>query len=502
MAQETSYKRSFSGSVGSGMKSVFGDKGRRYYILEHKVSSKYHKAGDNQKIIVDEIEIGRDPRCQVRFDEQFSTVSRRHAAIVRDGENWKLVQLSKTNSTYLNGHKVENEWYLQNGDEIQLSTNGPKLGFITPSGDKGLVKSIGMTARLSLFRQQALRPYKTAITILACLLILGCGFGAFYLRELYKRNQEQAVLIAENEKKHAQALAVQDSLLTEAKTRADNLQGELGNLKKQFSTVRKQQRQIAVNTGTIDNNAINANLPSVFFIYSTHMDVTLPSGETGTIDCSQQGAPGWCGTGFLLDDGRFVTARHVVEPWFFWDSGGKTDEDMAELNYIVNNGGKVVTHFIAISSSGQKFNLTNTQFRTSKSHDRSTTLENGSRLSLAPLDASDYAVAHVGKSGVLHADASLSKNLERGAKLTILGFPMGLGANSPTSINPIMSNSTVAADGLQNGIILTTATGFEQGNSGGPVFFTNTEGKMVVVGIVSANAGRSTGFIVPISSIN
>ena len=65
-----------------------------------------------------------------------------------------------------------------------------------------------------------------------------------------------------------------------------------------------------------------------------------------------------------------------------------------------------------------------------------------------------------------------------------------------------MSNSTVAADGLQNGIILTTATGFEQGNSGGPVFFTTTEGKMVVVGIVSANAGRSTGFIVPISSIN
>lgn len=174
MAQTTNYKRTFSGSVGSGMKSVLGDKGRRFFILEHKVSSKYHKAGDSQRIIVDEIEIGRDPRCQVRFDEQFTTVSRRHAAIVRDGDNWKLVQLSKTNSTYLNGHKVENEWYLQNGDEIQLSTNGPKLGFIAPAGDKGLVKSIGMTARLSLFRQQALRPYKTAVSILAACLIIGC----------------------------------------------------------------------------------------------------------------------------------------------------------------------------------------------------------------------------------------------------------------------------------------------------------------------------------------
>ena len=124
MAQATqSYRRSLSGSVGAGMKSVFGGDGRTYYMLVHKVTSKYHKAGESQPIIVDEIEIGRDPRCQVRFDDSFSTVSRRHAAIVKDGEQWKLVQLSTTNSTYLNGHHVHKEWYLQNGDEIQLSTN-------------------------------------------------------------------------------------------------------------------------------------------------------------------------------------------------------------------------------------------------------------------------------------------------------------------------------------------------------------------------------------------
>ncbi|MCR4860724.1 MAG: FHA domain-containing protein, partial [Bacteroidales bacterium] len=142
------------------MKSIFGGEGRRYYTLVHKVSSQYHKAGESQPIIVDEIELGRDPACQVRFDENFPTVSRRHAAIVKDGDNWKLIQLSQTNTTYLNGHPVQKEWYLQNGDEIQLSTNGPKLGFIIPEGKKGLVSSIGLTARLNLFRQQALRPYK------------------------------------------------------------------------------------------------------------------------------------------------------------------------------------------------------------------------------------------------------------------------------------------------------------------------------------------------------
>lgn len=358
MAQTTAYKRSFAGSVGSGMKSVFGDKGRRFFILEHKVSSKYHKAGESQKIIVDEIEIGRDPRCQVRFDEDFSTVSRRHAAIVRDGDNWKLVQLSKTNSTYLNGHKVEKEWYLQNGDEIQLSTNGPKLGFITPAGDKGLVKSIGMTARLSLFRQQALRPYKTAVSILAACLIIGCSIGAYFLNELYKKNQAQAELIAMNEKQHAEAMAAQDSLLKKATTEREMLTTELSNLKSQFGKVSRQQRNIAVSTGNIDNGAISACLPNVFFIYPTHIDVTLPNGESGTLDCSNQDVPSWSGTGFLLDNGTFVTARHVIEAWNYWMNGNNIDEELAQLNAIMNNGGKVRAHFVAISSSGKRLNLT------------------------------------------------------------------------------------------------------------------------------------------------
>lgn len=136
MSQPTQrYKRTLKGSISSGMQSLMGI-GRRFYILEHKVSSKYHKAGENQQIIVDQIELGRASTCQVRFDESFQTVSRRHAAIVKDGDNWKLVQLSQTNSTFLNGHRVQKEWYLQNGDEIQLSVNGPKMGFITLAGKK------------------------------------------------------------------------------------------------------------------------------------------------------------------------------------------------------------------------------------------------------------------------------------------------------------------------------------------------------------------------------
>ena len=182
-----SYKNTFSGSVGAGMGSLFNPNGKTYYILEHKVSSKYHKAGESQEIIVDNIEIGRDPRCQVRFDdENFKTVSRHHARIVKEGDMWKLVQLSTTNSTFLNGRPIKTEWYLQSGDEIQLSVNGPKLGFIIPTGKKSTVGSIGLSRRLSLFRQQALRPYKYAITTLACILVLaigGLGTWNYFLRD-------------------------------------------------------------------------------------------------------------------------------------------------------------------------------------------------------------------------------------------------------------------------------------------------------------------------------
>ena len=502
MAQTTSYKRTLSGSVGSGVRSVIGNNGRRYYILEHKVSSKYHKAGESQRIIVDEIEIGRDPRCQVRFDEQFSTVSRRHAAIVRDGDNWKLVQLSKTNSTYLNGHKVEKEWYLQNGDEIQLSTNGPKLGFITPAGDKGLVKSIGMTARLNLFRQQALRPYKTAVSILAACLVIGCGVGAFYLNKLYQKNKEQSELIALNDKRHAEAMAVQDSLLTVATTEREKLTTELTNLKGQFRKVSRQQKNIAVATGNIDNTAINACLPNVFFIYPTSIDITLPNGESGTLDCSEKDVPSWSGTGFLLDNGTFVTARHVIEAWNFWMSGNEINEDLAQLNAIMNNGGKVRANFIAISSSGKRFNLSSDQFSINRSADQVRHIEDGVKMSMGGGGNTDFAYARVGGSGGLKFNKAASTSLDRGTKLTVLGFPLGLGANSATSIKPISSTATVGVDGLDRGIILTSETNFEQGCSGGPALIIDENGNYSVIGIVSAIAGRNTGFIVPINAIN
>ena len=168
---EANYKRTVAGSVGAGMAAVFNASGRQYYILEHKTESLYHHVGESQKIIVDQVELGRDASCQVRFDESMETVSRKHAAIIRDGESYKLVPMSQTNATLVNGEPISSERVLNSGDEIRLSSRGPVMGFIIPQGTQSSVKNIGLTERMSLFRQQALRPYKQALVAVVIVLI-------------------------------------------------------------------------------------------------------------------------------------------------------------------------------------------------------------------------------------------------------------------------------------------------------------------------------------------
>ena len=48
--QTEPYRRSFSGSVGAGMGALMGGAHKQFYVLEHRMSSKYHRAGETQKI--------------------------------------------------------------------------------------------------------------------------------------------------------------------------------------------------------------------------------------------------------------------------------------------------------------------------------------------------------------------------------------------------------------------------------------------------------------------
>ena len=501
MAQATqTYKRSLSGSVGAGLSSVFGGGGRTYYILEHKVSSKYHKAGEAQEIIVDQVELGRDSKCQVQFDESFKTVSRRHAAIVRDGENWKLIQLSQTNTTFLNGRPVKNEWYLQNGDEIQLSVNGPKLGFIVPSGNKAKTGSIALSRRLSLFRQQALKPYKTAMAAMATIIVLLIAGGVTYGVLDHKSDLAQAELTqqqidAANERAEA--------AIMESNRRQADMEQQMKKMKKDYANLQKQLQDIqapSVASGdgsaphvssSTSNKTIASCEPSVYFIIIRKIVLTF-EGQTKTYDNVGTG------TGFLLNDGRFVTARHVIEPWMY--PSGEEDEFNLACNAVAHNGGTAICHIEAYSPTGKQLQFTSKQAVINRSSDKKYNIE-GYTIVVPENKAIDWAYFRTSNSGGLTFNNSLSRSLPVQAKLTVLGYPMGIGANSPTDVHPIYSEAVVAREGLEQGYILTTATTFEHGNSGGPVFATSTSGDLIVVGLVAAGAGRSTGMVVPISSV-
>ncbi|MDP1793630.1 MAG: DUF3662 and FHA domain-containing protein [Acidimicrobiales bacterium] len=74
---------------------------------------------DGSRITVgeDPILIGRAPECDVEIAD--STVSRRHAEVVRDGDAWFVRDLGSSNGTKVNGSGVTDQM-LRDGDEIRL----------------------------------------------------------------------------------------------------------------------------------------------------------------------------------------------------------------------------------------------------------------------------------------------------------------------------------------------------------------------------------------------
>jgi hypothetical protein len=541
MAQATNqYKRTVSGSIGAGIGSVFGGSGKTYFILEHKTDSKYHRSGETQEIIVDQIEIGRDAKCQVRFDDSFGTVSRRHAAIYREGDRWKLVSLSETNSTLLNGQRIDSEIYLKNGDEIQLSSNGPRLGFIVPTGKKSTVGSIGLTRRLSLFRQQALTPYKRAITALSVILVLVIAGGLWWGIEQRKVNKD---LMAELEKAQIELQEQKEKLLNTVTT--DNFESvskEVAildqKIKENQTRINSQLRIVRepsgpsaaqpkadspkpaqASTDTEKSSAGVSDLSScnqhVYAIYLDGMYYVLPNSDGKEHWIIEQSK--FAGTGFMLNDGRFVTARHVVEPWYYYSEFTEYKWIYRLLNYASFNQGIISAKYTIVSPTNKRYSFTNEQIICNRANDRISKEEDcvlkiGEEDSIrvpsaifrtSVNDRYDWAFYQTNATSGLKYDNVLSSGLSQGIQLDILGYPGRLGTEDINNIQPIYSFCTTSGNGLNsNGLILSSNTDVVGGNSGGPVF-AKKDGGYVVVGLLTGSnqIADQKGVIVPISGV-
>lgn len=567
---DTNYKRTVAGSVGAGLGAIFNATGRTYYILEHKTNSKYHHAGESQKIIVDQIELGRDSSCQVRFDEAFETVSRRHAAIVRDGSNWKLIPLSNTNATLVNGQPISNERILNSGDEIRLSSQGPVMGFIMPQGQQSLVKSIGLTERMNLFRKQALRPYKTAIWILFIVLILAVGGlvgwnvwqSKNYEAQLADMQFEQQMISDEMAAKEAEISAL-TSKLNNAETRArmtasdvrkaneaiqqyeaekaelakkqQEIEASINELNKKVeeepvAPVVEEKNQLEKVAETETPVAQAADIQDCYnSVYYVKMDevTVFDKDNKELVRFTTDYLIG--GTGFILDNGRFITARRVVEPWFYYSGSKVLGKDRRGVSWtfkdiqaaLSREGYKVVANYTAYAPNGMNFKFKNTDvrgdrgfestdsyyvleayklnaslyrlFRTQeiklKSYDKTTKAD---WVSMAKAD-------QLQKGNGLPFDVSYSVSPVSGTEVVILGYPLGAGMKNSESVNPDKRINNVNVTGLNDkGVIELSSRRYQEGNDGAPVLI-NKDGKWVVIGILSHTDSSDRDVVVPIS---
>jgi pSer/pThr/pTyr-binding forkhead associated (FHA) protein len=85
--------------------------------------------GEIQEFSDPAISIGRHPSSQVCFPPDLTLVSRNHADIIREGNQFKLIDHS-ANGTFVNGKRVK-EITLKNGDVLAFAEGGPKVSFLT-----------------------------------------------------------------------------------------------------------------------------------------------------------------------------------------------------------------------------------------------------------------------------------------------------------------------------------------------------------------------------------
>ncbi len=456
------------------------------YTLEYLSDSKRHRAGTYETIVVPYIEMGRQNSCAVRFDDDLGTVSRKHAAIEKRGNDFVIKNLSTTNPTLVNGKPVGNEYYLKNGDEIQLSYEGPKMRFNV--SDTGTAK-MGMTKRLNLVMQQAVKPYKMAAMGLAAFVIVLAGGGVYGFIQLNKENielaekiefqktitQAQSDSLAALNKKNEQLISEVQKSKSEIK---NQFARERQRLMKQNEELQKSFSEFKSKAGSATNYAeiIEPLKNKTLALYLTGFSVDGPNGPE-----AQQLDPQCMCTGFMLDGGIFVTARHCIDALI------SMSED---LNFADHSGLNVTTHFKAKSYDGQyEFDFTDDGMHADFSGDQLKQVNYKGKTGTMRIPdyfhGKDWAFVQTDYNDGMAYDPSLSLNLKAGTQLFVLGYSYGTQYRESGNMEPYFSTAKVTQSGIEQGTIRVTEAGWDGGNSGGPVFTLGENGEPVVIGLVT-----------------
>lgn len=100
--------------------------------------------GQRFLLLKDKVEVGRRPSSDVVIDH--ASVSAMHAQLIKDGNDWKVLNLLSSNGTFVNGEKVV-EQKIQKGDRIGFG--GAEFVFarvVNPGKEKPEMSSYALIA--------------------------------------------------------------------------------------------------------------------------------------------------------------------------------------------------------------------------------------------------------------------------------------------------------------------------------------------------------------------
>ena len=470
-------------SLTAGMK-ILGGANIPTYTLEYLTPTAKHKLGSYETIVVPYVELGRDKKCGVEFGDDTPTVSRRHCAIERKGQETFIINLSQSNPTLVNGRPVNEKYFLNNGDEIQLSVEGPKLRFNTT---KSGTAKMGFTNKMNLVMKQAIEPYKTAAVAALITILVLAGGGTFAIMQMNKEIEKQEQITANQADELAQLNKENEELVASLEKNKVELAEKLAKERAE-SQKRNKQLAVAMEELTKKNEELmssNKNYVELIdplkkytlAIFSTKIKVEF----SGQVVAEETYDPNCMCTGFLLEDGTFVTARHCIDAML-------AESELA--NFCESSGGSATYYYMAQSFDGSiKFDFTNKDMKAAYTQDTF------SRVPYQGIDGSyrwpnysngaDWAHMQTSYSEGIKFNKQQSLSMAAGTELFVLGYSYGTQYRKSGNLEPYFSTAKVTQSGLEEGTIRVTEAGWDGGNSGGPVFMVGDDGDPLVIGLVT-----------------
>jgi pSer/pThr/pTyr-binding forkhead associated (FHA) protein len=489
------------------------------FTLEFLTDTGKHAANTSQVVVVPYIELGRDRNCGIRFGEDTPTVSRKHASLERKGSRVNILNLSDTNQTLVNGRPVLREWPLNSGDEIQLSADGPRLRFIGSAGKAPLA----FTARMQLFARQALRPYRYALLGLSTLFGVTAAVAAwlFYRVNADKDNLRQLAQSIETQLADQQRARAQgDSVALAERTRlAERLaiaNQENENFQKSLAAQSRvlraltRPRPAAVPTAKAAVRAPSGADAVVMTrrnaVYALYVLLTVTDQHGKVIELADEGGRPvrmenylvGTGTGFVLDDGRLVTARRWVEPWAY----PRDEKDVLNLyaNFVHHNGGKASVKLVAAAPGGPELTLPGDQFTINRAGDRPVVGNFGfGEGKIAVADPSGDGGWASFKVPAVGTAAATKEPPGPGTQVHLLGYEIPADAEAGPAGNPTYSRLTLGPTDRATGHWTIGEGNPEPGNFGGPIFVLQ-EGVPLVAGMLVPGPDER-GRVVPIGRV-